>query len=131
MKMTSGRFERLRLSASSMLCVGAAALLTSCGGVPPPTNQLANAQSAIDQAQGYGAQDLARADLANATDKFNRANAAVKAGDNALATQLADESAVDAQLAAARTRLAKTDRAVADMQANIKTLRDEISRNSQ
>ena len=87
----------------------AALALAACASPPPPKEQMAVANSAVDQATGNAAE--APAELTTARDKLTRANAAMARKDYVAARQLADEAAADAALAQATARTARSSRA--------------------
>ena len=105
-----------------------AAFLAACASTPAPREELAVARAAVDQAQASGASELAPLDLTAARQKLERANAALQAGDHLIARRLAEQAQADAQLAAARADAEKSRRAVAEVEASIRALRDELSR---
>ena len=71
------------------------------------------------------------ADLRNAQRKLDRAHDEMAQGDYAAAKNLAEEAEVDARLAATRARSDKATRAATEVQASIRALQDEITRNAQ
>jgi hypothetical protein len=88
--------EQRRLTAPAIL---ASALALAACAQEPPTAAIHAARSSIALAQENGAQALAPQQLAQATDKLGRAQAAVKNSDMKSAEWLAEESQVDAELA--------------------------------
>lgn len=95
---------------------------------PPPTDQLAVADAAVADATAADAARLAASNLAAAQRKLTRAHQALRAGDDAVARELAEEAEVDARLAATHARAVKATRAAAQVQASNQALRDEIAR---
>ena len=105
--------------------------LAGCANDPPPKAQMAASQTALEQARMSGAdQGAAAADFNAAQQKLERAEAAYRARDYALAQRLASEAEVDAQLAQARTGSAKSTQALAEINAGIRAMRDEIQRST-
>ena len=76
------------MQGKTLLALAAALALAACASTPPPKEQLAVANSAVDQAASNAAD--APAELAAARDKLTRANAAMAAKDYVAARQLAD-----------------------------------------
>lgn len=101
--------------------IGAASLLGACGAsFPPPTQRLADAQSAERSAVEVGANDAAAAQLSLklARDQIDLAQKAMANGENERADSLLIRAKMDAELALAQARekIATVDRkeAVAD-----------------
>jgi len=82
----------MRVSALSLLAIAA------CASAPPPATELAAARAAIVQAEPVAAH-YARAELAAAQKKLDRAEQALARSDSAQARRLAEEAEVDARLA--------------------------------
>lgn len=82
-----------------------ALVLTGCATVPPPNDSMTLAQNLLQGARDAGAADYAPVDLGFAQDKFQQAQAAMAERNYAVATDLAQESTADAELAAAKARL--------------------------
>jgi hypothetical protein len=109
--------------------LGLAALaLTACASAPPPTDQLAVSRAAVDAAQRSGAGELAAVELAHARAKLERAQHAMNTNNYVEARRLADEAAVDAELAQARAATARALTAAAQVDQSIRALREEIER---
>lgn len=84
------------------------ALLAACGGsFPPPTQRMADAQSAERSARELGADAEPRAQLSLklAQDQIAAAQKAITAGDNQRADSLLIRAKADAELAVAQARL--------------------------
>jgi hypothetical protein len=121
--MTAHRFAFPLLAAISISIAG-------CASVPPPNEQLASARAAIEAAEVAGAAQAAPVDLAQARDKLSAAQVAVTAKDMERARRLADQSAVDAQLAQAKASTARARDGVAQAEAAQRSLRDELNRSA-
>jgi hypothetical protein len=119
----------LTLAAAGSLVLAAA----GCATVQPaaPTSQLAVARAAVADARSADAGTYDAADLHNAQRKLDRAHDEMAQGDYAAAKNLAEEAEVDARLAATRARSDKATRAATEVQASIRALQDEITRNAQ
>lgn len=84
-----------------------APLIASCGAaVPPPTQRMADAQSAHRSAQELGANELPNAQLSLklASDQIAQAEKAMSSGDNERANSLLIRAQADAELAIAQAR---------------------------
>ena len=99
-------------------------LLFACGAtVPPPTQRMADAESAQRSARELGAEKepVAQLSLKLADEQISEAKKAITAGDNARADSLLIRAKADAELALAQAREkgAKVERqeAVADSNA--------------
>lgn len=104
-------------------------LLGGCATTaPPPTEQMAEARSAVRQAEDVGAGEYAAVEYRRAQKKLDDAQAALSRGKHDRARRLAEQSAVDAELAGVKARSAKTQNAVRELQESIRVLREEISR---
>lgn len=105
--------------------------LAGCANDPPPKAQIAASQTALEQARMSGAAQGGTATEFNAAQqKLERAEAAYRARDYTLAQRLASEAEVDAQLAQARTGSAKSTQALAEINASIRAMREEMQRSS-
>jgi hypothetical protein len=93
LRLNEGRFARSALLVATVT-------LAACSS-PPPTNQLRDARDAIEQAQSFGAQEIAPQPLQMAQSKLARAEAAVKDKDMDVAANLAVEAQADANYAGA------------------------------
>jgi hypothetical protein len=121
----------LRGARGAAVATAFAALVIAGGAVaaaPEPVESMAVARAAISDAVSAGSPELAPIALRNAQDKLDRANAALSSGRNRDARHLAEEAEADARLAAATARAAKAERAVAEVQASLSALRDEVAR---
>ncbi|HSF46970.1 MAG TPA: DUF4398 domain-containing protein [Burkholderiales bacterium] len=107
-------------------CVLVALLTAGCGSEPKrPTEQLTRAQTLIEQAEKAGAQRYAAADLETARNKLQSANKAADDGKQKQATQLAEEAALDAELAAARAATGEAKKAADEVGRSTEQLRQE------
>jgi hypothetical protein len=125
-----GHRTRTRLALS--LTIGVAALLlAACATTPPPTAQMAVANSALSHAVGAGAVELAPAEMAMARDKMVRANQALLDRDNDTALALAQQAQLDAQVGEAKAESIKANKSAVAMQESSRALREEMARKSQ
>lgn len=121
---------------SSLIAYGVMALVILLGGcatAQPPSSQLtatlATANETVKQAREVDAQEYAPLELQTAERKMQAAQTALAMKDNERAGRLANEAMVDARLAAVKSRSAKTQAVVRELQQSIETLREEIARN--
>src|SRR4249919_23013 len=109
----------------------AAALLAGCATQSErPTQEMARAQTLIDQAEKAGAQRYAAAQLEQARAKLDAAKAADRKGNHDDAEHRATEAAADAELAVAMADSGEAQRAATEVQQSVETLRSEAQRNS-
>lgn len=105
--------------------------LVGCASTPvPPTAELQAAELAIRNAEQARVADYAAAELKQAREKLAAANTAVQKEEMVRATYLAEESKVSADLASARTQMAKAKAVNDEMQASLDTLKQELQRNT-
>lgn len=111
--------------------LAAVALLavSGCASVPPPNQELTLARAAIDQAAEADAQRHAPRELSTARQNLSRAEAAVQREDNLVASRLAEQARLDAQLAEARARAVDAEQTAQAVEQSIETLREETLRN--
>jgi hypothetical protein len=117
------------LQLKTVAAVGAVTvLLAGCATAPAPREQMAVARTAVADADAAGAARYDAIDINRAHEKLNAATLALGARDYDQARRYAEEAEVDANLAATRTRSAKTQNAVAEVRESLRALRAEISR---
>ena len=100
--------------------------MTACASGPRPVAELSRAHTLVEQAEQAGAQQFAAADLDAARSKLQQAEQ--KDAKSDLALRLAQEASMDAEVAAARTRVGKAEQAVTEVNASIESLRKETNR---
>ncbi len=105
----------------------AALLLGACASAPPAAPSIAAGNASVNAAVAADAPELSATEINDARNKLDRARA-MAASDPVAATRLAEEADVDAQLASAKARTEKARRAVAELEAGLQTLRDELKR---
>jgi len=98
----AGSFGRIRMATVTLALILA---LGGCASVPPPDASMNLAQAQLQAARDAGAADYAPVDLGFAQDKFQQAQAAMADRKYADASDLAEESRADAELAQAKARL--------------------------
>jgi chromosome segregation ATPase len=82
-------------------------MLTGCTETKPPPVGLDEAARELDAARNGGAATYAPLELRNAEERLSQARMRMDKRDYALAQQLAEESRMDSDLAAAKARLGK------------------------
>ena len=114
--------------------VAAAATLliaaVSCSSGPKPNADLAEAHTLVSQAEQSGAQQYASINLEAARSELRQADQDAATDKPVLATRLAQEASVDAELSLARTRSAKAEQALRQVDSGTATLRSESERQS-
>lgn len=101
--------------------------MASCASTPRPTEAMTRAQTSIDEADQAEARRFDPAGLGSAKEKLAQAKTAADKGDALTANRLAEQAALDAQLAAAKGRSASASKAAEEVRASIATLRAEIA----
>jgi type IV pilus biogenesis protein CpaD/CtpE len=110
----------------------AAALATGLAGCAstPPTEQLAAARAMVGQAQPVAARE-APLELSVAQTKLARAEDAMQRSEYEAARRYAEQAEVDARLAWTSAENARAQRAAAEVEQGIQTLRRELDRRDQ
>lgn len=117
--------EKAALSLAAA-CVAAAGLV-ACATTPPPTEQMGAARTMVSQAQQVASAEGA-AELDTARTKLARAELAMQRGDYLDARILAEQAEVDAKYAWTRSENARAQRAAAEVDRSLRTLREELER---
>ena len=121
------RMEKSVMHKSIFSLVIVAPFVSACGGsIPPPTQRMADAQSAERSARELGANNVpaARLSLTLADEQISRGKTAMDDGDNARANGLLKRAKADAELAIAQAREAGakvSDQAAVEESATQKT----------
>ena len=109
-----------------------ATLLGGCGTTnlvsPQLTASIATADQAVKQARAEDSQEFAPLELQMAEQKMKDAHIALAKKNPERAGRLADEAMIDAQLASIKSRNAKQQEVVRELQQSIQALRNEIDR---
>jgi hypothetical protein len=111
----------------SSVCAAVVTALAACASGPVPLEQLAVAKESVQRAEQAGATELAPVELSTARDKLQRAEQAAQNHQGQVATRLADQANVDAQLAEATAREHKSHQADIELEASLQALRQESS----
>jgi hypothetical protein len=109
-----------------------AGLLTGCGGVSELTkDRVARSETAVRQAQqNLGNSESGAVELQKARDHLELARRALNDKKEEPALRHAREAELNAELAVARSQSASARRAAEELQASIRTLREEAARGS-
>jgi hypothetical protein len=122
--MTVHFLTRARVAASALVLVG----LTACGSVPPPTTDLAKADSAMQAAELAGAREHAPIELRAAEATKLRLDKAMAKENYERAARLAEQVRAEAELAKATAEAEKSRLALQESQDNIDTMVREVGR---
>lgn len=95
----------------------------------PPSQELAQAQAAIQQAEQVGARDYAPLEFRQAGKNLHQAQALTEDKKFEEARRLAERAMVDAELAEAKALSGKAQKAVRELKEGIKALQEEIRNN--
>lgn len=128
-KRYASSFER---PAGAIFAIAAVSLfgIAGCASTGErPDAELATAKATIEQAQQAGANEHGARPLSSAREKLSAAEAAVARDEMLVAQRLAEEAALDAELAGAMARNRKAQLAVEELNDSIEVLREEINRN--
>jgi Domain of unknown function (DUF4398) len=109
----------------SSVCAAVVTALAACASGPVPLEQLAVAKESVQRAEQAGATELAPVELSTARDKLQHAEQAAQNHQGQVATRLADQANVDAQLAEATAREHKSHQADIELEASLQALRQE------
>jgi hypothetical protein len=101
-------------------------LLISCAGTPPK-EAVSQAELAVNKVGGTNATQIAPLDLRKAQDHLEQAKQAMQKKDYTQARRLAENALVEAELAATKTQAQETQARAAELQQNIKDLREEAT----
>jgi Domain of unknown function (DUF4398) len=122
---TTSRSTRMFVVLSS-----AVGLFAACASVPAPTQDMALSTAAVANAVSAGGPEWAAPEMRAAREKLDRANAAMAAKEYEQARIWAHEAQADAQLAAAKARANKAQKAADVMQEDSRVLAEELDRKS-
>ena len=114
----------MRLNRSFPFLAVAALLAVGACSTHPPREQMAVGRASVDRASGPSAAE-APVELASARQKIEEANIAMARKDYKTARQLAEQADADANLAEAKARMSRSDRALVEVRESIRQLRDQ------
>lgn len=111
-------------------CVAIAMALGACSSTmkAPATADVAVSQAAVENATGADAAEYAPMEMRSARDKLALSKQALAARDYKAASDYAIQAQADAKLAHAKADTAKTRSVAANLQEDIRVLRDELDR---
>lgn len=112
--------------------LAAAGLLAGCGGVSEMTKErVQRSETLVRQAQEtVGNSESGALELQRARDHLQQARAALEDGEEQPALRHARQAELTSELAIAKSQSAAARRAAEEVQASIRTLREEASRGS-
>jgi len=116
------------LDLAACLIASFALFVLACASTTPPTQQISAAELAIRQAESVGAVELAPLPMRIAREKLDEARALVQKNENdqmRRAKRLAEDAAVEAQLAEQTARTAAAKRSRDEAQRTIDAMRRE------
>jgi ABC-type uncharacterized transport system auxiliary subunit len=116
------------LRGTLVAAAAAALLLCGCSSTPVPNEQLAVAEAAVQRANNSGTIASAPGELQIAIAKLAAAKQAVVREDHEGARRLADEAALDAQVADMRAQAVRSGKSAQETQDAARVLREELSR---
>lgn len=119
-------FAQIRRHLQALCLLAAVLALTSCASLPPPTTELTAAQQAVSRADMADATQYAPAEFARARSALSQAQAAMAAGREKDARNLALLAAAGADLAHARSRQAQTEAELSQRRAEVSGLRRRL-----
>lgn len=109
-----------------LIIISVLSFLTACASTNPPTQQLTETQTVINQAEQIGAGDYAPLELREAKRKLDEARRLYNNEDYKEATLIVEEARVDAELAQMKTLSGKAQKAVHELREGIRMLKEEI-----
>jgi hypothetical protein len=104
--------------------------LAACSSTPSPDPALAAGAASVEAARAAGAPELAPVEMGSALTRLDRARALANAGQREDAIQWAEQAQADAVLARARADSERSRRALEQVQASTRSLREELARPS-
>ena len=110
---------------ASAVCLG----LAGCASTPPSNDHVAVGRKAVERAGGTPeVVQLAPVEIERARAKLAAAERALAAREYDNARRLADEAEADARAAEARALSVKNERALAEVLAALRAMREELAR---
>lgn len=123
---TATRFSTAStFTASAIACL----FLVACASTPPPTQQITAAEVSISHAEQAQVADYASPELSSAREKLTAARAAVDKKDMKSAKRLAEQAALEADLATAKLNAAKAKTVNDEMLKSTSEIKQEMQRN--
>lgn len=110
-----------------LIMLAISTLLMACATRPTaPAEEIGAARSSVGSAEDAGARNYAPNSLRQARELLERAERARSNGDYAAARRLAVEAETEARFAAFQSRSHRADEMIAELEASIRSLRQEI-----
>jgi hypothetical protein len=123
------RIVGLSIHVAALAALGAS--LVAHAADPMADEKIAVAKASLARAEQSGAPQSAPVELASARDKINRAEKAKSDRDLKMATKLAEQANVDAQVAEASAMQQKSHAAAVEFDTSMQALRAEALRSTQ
>lgn len=123
-------FKNTAAAAAKAMAAGSLLALAACASTPPPTDELARAESAIKRAEEARVADYASPELKTAREKLAAARDAANRSEMVLAARLAEQSRLDAEVATAKSDAAKAKSNIEEMKKANEAIQQESLRNS-
>ena len=114
------KFAAVALLACALPCAAAK---------PVAIDKLAVARASLERAEQAQAAQFAQVELKSARDKLSAAQTASDKRKKEVATRLAEEADLEAQLAESTARAKQQEQLVEQMEASLRDLRNEATRN--
>lgn len=122
--------RRLQFTATALIGMGGALVLSACASIPEPTPAINAAVQAINTADRARTADTTSPELSEARDKLAAAQAAIHDDRMNDARRLALESRVDAELASAKFATAREQAVNDEIRRSTEMLSQEMQRNT-
>ena len=122
----------MKLSRAGLPVLFVVAGLIGCGGVSEMTkDRVARSETAVKQAQqNLGNSEVGAVELQQATEHLEQARRAIDEKKEEPALRHAQQAELTAELAVAKAQSASAARAAEELQASLRTLREEAARGS-
>lgn len=114
-----------------ILNLGIVVVFASCASTKPPMQELAQTEAVINQADQVGAEEYAPLEIRESRKKLQQARELEAKEKYDEAKRLAVRAEVDAELAEAKALSEKAQKAIQQLGASIKLLKEEIERKQQ
>ncbi len=114
-------------SVSTLAAAVLALASAACATMPPDPRLLDDAEAAIRQAEQAGAEEFAPLELRFARERLEAARFQLDNNNALPARRQADEAAIEAQLALARTRAAQARAELAQRERDLERLRTDLA----
>jgi Domain of unknown function (DUF4398) len=120
-----------RAGGAVAVLVAVTTAVAGCASAPMPTDRIALAERAVQDAERAGAVELAPVEMRNAREKLTAAQKAASEREAEQMARLSEQAEVDAQLAEATARAEKSARAVSELEDSLRALQRETQRPTQ